>query len=59
MQRNLWTGEDSVITLTELCNQFILLRNKFLGIMKGLEAKSFQISNVTKLRSAGLEDITI
>lgn len=52
-------GEDSVITLTELCNQFSLLRNKFLGIMKGLESKSFQISNVTRLRTAGLEDIII
>lgn len=52
-------GEDSVITLTELCNQFSLLRNRFLGIMKGLESKSFQISNVTKLRTAGLEDIII
>lgn len=52
-------GEDSVITLSQLANQFSLLRNKFLGIMKGLEAKSFQVNNITKLRTAGLEDIVI
>lgn len=52
-------GEDSVISLTQLTNQFSLLRNKFLGVMKGLEAKSFQVNNITKLRTAGLEDIVI
>lgn len=52
-------GEDSVINLSQLVNQFSLLRNRFLGIMKGLEAKSFQVNNVTKLRTAGLEDVVI
>lgn len=39
-----------------LVNRFALLRNKYLGIHKGLEAKSFQINNIVKLRSAGIED---
>jgi hypothetical protein len=52
-------GEDSVITLTHLCNQFSLLRNKFLGIMKGLDQKSWQIGHITRLRTAGMEDIVI
>jgi len=52
-------GEDSVVSMAQLVNEFSLLRNRYLGILKGLESKSFQISNVTKLRAAGLEDIQI
>lgn len=52
-------GEQSVIDLTHLCNQFSLLRNKYLGIMKGLDAKQWQIGHITKLRTAGMEDIVI
>lgn len=52
-------GEQSVIDLTHLCNEFSLLRNKFLGILKGLDVKQWQIGHITKLRTAGLEDIII
>lgn len=52
-------GEDSVITLTQLVNQFSLLRNKYLGIMKGLDTKQWQIGHITRLRTAGMEDIVI
>ncbi len=52
-------GEQSVIDMSHLCNQFSLLRNKYLGVLKALETKSFQIHNITKLRTAGLEDIVI
>lgn len=52
-------GEESVITLTHLANQFALLRNQFLGIMKGLDTKQWQIGHITRLRTAGMEDIVI
>lgn len=52
-------GEDSVVTLTSLTNQFSLLRNKYLGIMKGLDTKQWQIGHITRLRTAGMEDIVI
>ena len=52
-------SEDSVITLTHLCNQYALLRNKYLGIMKGLDTKQWQIGHITRLRTAGMEDIVI
>jgi hypothetical protein len=52
-------GEDSVINLTHLTNQFSLLRNRFLGIMKGLDTKQWQIGHITRLRTAGMEDIVI
>ena len=52
-------GEESVISLTHLCNQFSLMRNRFLGIMKGLDTKQWQIGHITRLRTAGMEDIVI
>ena len=52
-------SEDSVINLTHLCNQYALLRNKYLGIMKGLDTKQWQIGHITRLRTAGMEDIVI
>jgi phage terminase large subunit-like protein len=52
-------GEDEVIDMETLINEVALLRNKYLGIMKGLENKAFQLNNITRLRVAGMEDIVI
>lgn len=52
-------GEDSVITLTHLANQFSLLRNRYLGILKGLDVKQWQIGHIIRLRTAGMEDVVI
>lgn len=51
--------EDSVILLNILVNEAALIRNKFLSITKGFEIKGFQLNNVIKLASAGIEDIQI
>jgi hypothetical protein len=52
-------GEAEVIAISELINQVALMRNKFQGITKGFEIKHFQLSNIIKLRVAGMEDATI
>ena len=52
-------GEDEVIDFEVLVNEVALLRNKWLGIMKGLEAKQWQMGHIVRLRTAGMEDITI
>jgi hypothetical protein len=52
-------GESAVVDLQYLINEFSLVRNKFIGIIKALEAKGFQINNIVKLRAAGLEDISL
>lgn len=52
-------GEDEVIDMEVLVNEVALLRNKWLGIMKGLEAKQWQMGHIVRLRTAGMEDITI
>jgi hypothetical protein len=36
-----------------------LLRNKWLGIIKALDIKQWQLSNIVKLRTAGLEDASL
>ena len=52
-------GEQEVVDLQYLINDFSLVRNKYIGVIKALEAKGFQINNVVKLRAAGLEDISL
>ena len=52
-------GEDDVIDMEKIINEFALLRNQWLGIIKGLDIKQWQLSNIIKLRTAGLEDISL
>lgn len=52
-------GEGEVIDMETIINSVALLRNQFLGIIKALESKSFSLSNLIKLRVAGMEDLTI
>lgn len=52
-------GEDEVVDYEVLINEVALLRNKWLGILKGLEAKQWQMGHIVRLRTAGMEDITI
>lgn len=52
-------GEDEVIDYESIINEVALLRNKWLGLMKGLESKNFMMGHITRLRTAGMEDITL
>lgn len=52
-------GEADVVDMEKVINEFAMLRNQWLGIIKGLDIKQWQISNIIKLRTAGLEDITL
>jgi hypothetical protein len=52
-------GEDEVIDYEVLINEVALLRNKWLGIMKGIDAKQWQMGHIVRLRTAGMEDITV
>ena len=49
-------GEDEVIDFETLINDVALLRNKWLGIMKGLESKNFMLGHMIRLKCAGMED---
>jgi len=52
-------GEADVIDFEKIINEFALLRNKWLGITKALDIKQWQLSNIIKLRVAGMEDATL
>lgn len=52
-------GESDVVDYEKIINEFALLRNKWLGLLKGLDQKQWQITNVVKLRVAGMEDASI
>ena len=52
-------GEDEVVDFETIINEVALLRNKWLGIMKGLESKNFMLGHVVRLRTAGMEDVQV
>jgi hypothetical protein len=52
-------GEDEVIDFETLINEVALLRNRWLGIMKGLDSKSWMSGHVVRLRTAGMEDVQV
>lgn len=52
-------GEDEVIDFETIINEVALLRNKWLGIMKGLDSKQWMAGHVVRLRTAGMEDVAV
>jgi len=52
-------GEDEVIDFELIINEVALLRNRWLGIMKGLDTKQWQLGHIVKLRTAGMEDVVV
>jgi uncharacterized protein YfdQ (DUF2303 family) len=52
-------GEDEVINYETLINEVALLRNRWLGIMKTLESKNFMLGHLIRLRTAGMEDVSV
>ena len=52
-------GEDEVIDFECIINEVALLRNRYLGILKGLDSKQWMAGHIIRLRTAGMEDLTI
>lgn len=52
-------GEDEVIDFETIINEVAFLRNRWLGIMKGLDSKSWMSGHIVRLRTAGMEDISV
>ena len=52
-------GEDEVIDMETIINEVALLRNKWLGVMKGLDSKQWMAGHVVRLRTAGMEDVAV
>ena len=52
-------GETDVVDMEKIINEFALMRNKWLAVLKGLDQKQWQITNIVKLRVAGMEDASV
>jgi hypothetical protein len=52
-------GEQDVCDYEKIINEFALMRNKWLGVLKALDQKQWQITNIVKLRVAGMEDASL
>ena len=52
-------GESEVIDMETIANEVALLRNRWLGILKGLESKNFMLGHIVRLRAAGMEDASL
>lgn len=49
-------ADDEVFAYKLLVNEIAHVRNQYLAIMKGFDAQSFQINNITKLMVASMDD---
>ena len=52
-------GEDEIVDFETVINQVALLRNKWIGVIKGLDNKQWHLGHVVRLRTAGMEDMII
>jgi hypothetical protein len=52
-------GEEEVIDFESILNSVALIRNQYLGIIKALEQKSFGMGHIVRLRTAGMENISM
>jgi hypothetical protein len=52
-------GEPDICDYEKIINEFALIRNKWLGVLKALDQKQWQLTNIVKLRVAGMEDATL
>ncbi len=52
-------AEDIVIDYEVLINEVALIRNKFLGVIKAIDNKQWQLSSIVKLNVAGMEDLQL
>lgn len=52
-------GDDTVLELAIILNSISVIRDKFLGLTKGLESKHYQLTNLIKMKAAGIDDFDI
>lgn len=52
-------GEQEVIDFECLINEVALVRNRYLSVIKAFESKNFMLGHIVRLRTAGMEDISL
>ena len=53
--KNYIDGDNTVMGFQSIINEIVLVQNKYEGLSKGLESKNFQLNNITKIKSMGLD----
>jgi len=53
--KNYIDGDTTVVGFQKIINEIQLVENKYVGLSKGLESKNFQLNNLTKIKSMGLD----
>jgi hypothetical protein len=53
------SGESDVCDFEMIINEVALIRNKYLGILKSLESKNFMVGHIVRLRTAGMENVSV
>ncbi len=49
-------GEADIVDMLCVINEVALVRNRYLGVMKGFDVKSYSLGNIVRLRIAGMND---
>ena len=49
-------GEADIVDMLGVINEVALVRNRYLGVMKGFDVKSYSLGNIVRLRIAGMND---
>lgn len=52
-------GDPDVVAVCEMIADVAYIRNQLLGVVKSLEMKAFQLNNIVRLKTAGIEDARI
>lgn len=52
-------GTDEVCDYETLINEVALIRNRYLGIMKGLESRQWMSGHLIRLKTSGMEDYSV
>ena len=52
-------GEQDIVDMNVLMNEVALTRNKYIAVIKGLEITGYQLNNIVKLRSVGMNDAVL
>ena len=57
--KNYIDGDTTVMGFQSVINEIVLVENRYIGLSKGLESKNFQLNNLTKIKSMGLDLVEI
>ena len=52
-------GDSQMIALRKFANDITYIRDKYIGLIKAFDIQNYQISNITRLKVAGVDDFAV